>query len=250
MHHAALDRTGPHDGHLHHQIVETPRAQSRQHALLGSAFDLKHPHRVSGADHVVGFGALRWNVLHLKALALELADHVQATANGAEHAQRQHIDLHQSHGIQIILVPLDDAAIGHGRVLHRHQTRQATLGQHKSAHMLAQMPWETHQGAGQGQPMRHPPVVLASMGLEQRLNALRLHQTGIKPMVLPRKRIDQCLRNGQRLAHITQCALGPVADHSRRQGSALTTVLAVDVLNHLLPPLMLKIHINIRRLAA
>ena len=34
MDHAALDRAGPHDRHLHHQVVEAPRPQARQHAHL------------------------------------------------------------------------------------------------------------------------------------------------------------------------------------------------------------------------
>jgi hypothetical protein len=42
MDHAALDRPGPHDGHLHHQVVAAG-LQPRQHAHLGAGFDLETP---------------------------------------------------------------------------------------------------------------------------------------------------------------------------------------------------------------
>ena len=53
MHHVALDRAGPDDRHLDHQVVEAPRLQPRQHAHLRPALDLKHAHRVGPADHLV-----------------------------------------------------------------------------------------------------------------------------------------------------------------------------------------------------
>ncbi|GAV36889.1 hypothetical protein ROTAS13_04578 [Roseomonas sp. TAS13] len=41
MHHVALDRAGPHDRHLDHQVVELPGAQARQHVHLRPAFHLE-----------------------------------------------------------------------------------------------------------------------------------------------------------------------------------------------------------------
>ena len=54
MHHAALNGAWTHDGNLHHQVVETPGLQARQHAHLGAAFNLKDPDGVGCTDHVVG----------------------------------------------------------------------------------------------------------------------------------------------------------------------------------------------------
>ena len=42
VHHAALDRPGPHDRHLDHQVVEALRTQARQHAHLRARLDLEH----------------------------------------------------------------------------------------------------------------------------------------------------------------------------------------------------------------
>jgi hypothetical protein len=53
VHHAALDRPGPHDRHLDHQVVETPRLEPGQHRHLRPALDLEHADRVGAADHLV-----------------------------------------------------------------------------------------------------------------------------------------------------------------------------------------------------
>ena len=107
MHHAALYGPRANDGHFHHQVVKLAGFEARQHAHLRTTFDLEHTHRVGGADHVVGSFIFPGDVLHtLRATAL--AHQIQAAANGAEHAQGQHIDLEQAHRVQIVLVPLDD----------------------------------------------------------------------------------------------------------------------------------------------
>jgi hypothetical protein len=52
-------------------------------------------------------------------------DEAERAPDGAEHAQRQQVDLDQPERVEVVLVPLDDAAAFHGRVLHRHQARQS-----------------------------------------------------------------------------------------------------------------------------
>ena len=44
---------------------------------------------------------------------------------------------------QVVLVPLDDGAVLHGRVFHRYQLRQRSAGDHKAAHVLRQVPGKT-----------------------------------------------------------------------------------------------------------
>ena len=96
MHHLALDRPGPDDRHLDHEIVEAARLQPRQHAHLRPAFDLEHADGVGLADHVVGGFVLGRDVLHLEDVSLAHADQFQATADRGQHAQRQHVDLEQT----------------------------------------------------------------------------------------------------------------------------------------------------------
>ena len=152
MHHAALDRARAHDRNFDHQIIETLRPQARQHAHLGPALDLEHAYCVGLADHLVGGAIIVRDVLHRKRLATAAADQVQTAPDGAEHAQCQHINLEPAHGVQIVLLPLNDGTLGHGGVLHRHQTRQLVMRQHKTAHMLAQVARETLQPGGQTEP--------------------------------------------------------------------------------------------------
>ncbi|KAG0736929.1 hypothetical protein G6F24_018151 [Rhizopus arrhizus] len=68
-----------------------------------------------------------------------LLQHRQAFADGGEHAQCQAVDLHQAGGIQVIVVPLDDGAVGHRCVLDRYQGRQGMLGNHEAARVLRQV---------------------------------------------------------------------------------------------------------------
>ena len=137
VHHAALDRPRPHDSHLHHQVVKAAGLEARQHAHLRAALDLEHAHRVGAAHHVVGGRVFGGNVLQAQRRAAPLAYQIQAAVYGAEHAQGQHVHFQQAHGVQVVLVPLDDAALGHGRVFYRHDAGQRPLREHKAAHVLA-----------------------------------------------------------------------------------------------------------------
>ena len=61
--HAALNRTGPHDGDLDHQIIKSARQQARQHAHLGPTLDLEGAHGIGAANHGVGGRILLGNLM-------------------------------------------------------------------------------------------------------------------------------------------------------------------------------------------
>jgi hypothetical protein len=85
--------------------------------------------------------------------ALELvADEVQRAADGAEHAQRQQVDLQQAQGVEVVLVPLDDAAAFHRSVFHRHQPRQLVARDDEAARVLRQVAREADQRLRQLDP--------------------------------------------------------------------------------------------------
>jgi hypothetical protein len=130
MHHAALDRAGPHDRHLDHQVVEIGRLQARQHRHLRARFDLEHAHGVGALDHSVDCRVLGRNVLHAQAAK------IQRAADRGQHAEREHIHLEQPERLEIVLVPLDHSALGHGRVLHRHQLGERAARDDEAADML------------------------------------------------------------------------------------------------------------------
>ncbi len=66
----------------------------------------------------------------------------------------------------------------------------------------------------------------------------------------PGQDIDRVFRQAERLADLADRAARPVGDDGRRQPGAVAAVFAVDILDHLLAPLMLEIDVDIRRLVA
>ena len=64
VHHAALDGSRTHDGHLHDQVIKHSGPQARQHAHLRTAFNLEYAYRVGLANHVVGGLVFTWHILH------------------------------------------------------------------------------------------------------------------------------------------------------------------------------------------
>ena len=135
MHHAALDGTGPHDRHLDHQVVVIARLEPGQHRHLRPALDLEHADRIGLAQHVVDDGVLGPHV-EPGPLAIVLLDQGEALAQGRQHAEAQHIDLVDLECIEVVLVPFDDGAVLHRRVLDRDQFIEPVVGQHEAADML------------------------------------------------------------------------------------------------------------------
>ncbi len=247
MHHAALNRARTHNRHLNHQVVIAAWFQARQHRHLGPAFNLENAHCVGGANHVVGGHAVLFYGVQGQRRAAPAIDQIEAAANGREHAQRQHIHLEQAHGVQVVLVPLDDAAVWHGGVLHGYQPCQPALCQHKAAHMLAQVPRKPDQLLGELQPLQHPAVVGWQAGFNQPLGQML---AAVKPEMLASKTRNQIGRHAQGFADIAQRTARAVADDGGRNRGAIASVFGIDVLNDFFAPLVLKVHINVRWLIA
>ena len=101
------------------------RFQPRQHRHLGTRLDLEHADGVGVLHHLVDRGVfLAQQAVHGDRAAVQLVDEVQRAPDGGEHAERQHIDFEQAQVLQVILVPLDDAALGHRCIFDRHQARE------------------------------------------------------------------------------------------------------------------------------
>ncbi len=143
--HVALDRTGPHDRHLDHQVVEVARLHARQERHLGPALDLEHAQAVGPAQHVVDARILGRRRRQVEAAVVMPGQQVEALAHAGQHAERQHVDLEDAGGGQVVLVPFDDRAVRHRRVLDRHQIVEPSLGDDEAADMLAQMPGKADQ---------------------------------------------------------------------------------------------------------
>ena len=158
MDHVALDRPRPDDRHLDHQVVEASRLQPRQHAHLGAALDLEHAHRVGAADHGVHVLVAFGDVGQRELPAVVPPDQVETPAHGREHSQRQAIDLEDAQLVEIVLVPLDDGAVGHGGVFDGHQLAQRPAGDDHAAGVLRKMPRESRST---GRPVRRTAAAVA-----------------------------------------------------------------------------------------
>jgi hypothetical protein len=119
------------------QIIELARAQARQHVHLRPAFHLEHAERIALAQHVVNRRILARDGGERQRLAVMRLQQVEAFADAGQHAQRQHIDLEDAQRVDIVLVPFDEAAVGHGAIADRHGLGQRAFGEDETADMLA-----------------------------------------------------------------------------------------------------------------
>ncbi|VVN28337.1 hypothetical protein PS624_04701 [Pseudomonas fluorescens] len=247
MDHPALNRPGANDGYLNHQIVELRRFQARQHRHLRPRLDLEHANGVSAADHLVGrfvFGRNRRQTQVQIAMATQ---QVEATTNRAEHAEGEDIHLEQAHRIEVVLVPLDDRALGHRGVLHRHQRVQRLLGNHETTGVLRQMSGEADQLSGQAQHPAQHRALRVETTLEQTLDWRRF----IAPVAAA---IGQCVdlirRQAQGLGHIAYGASGVVgADHCG-QCCATAAIATEHVLQDFFAAFVLEVDVDVRRFVA
>ena len=99
-----------------------------------------------------------------------------------------------------------------------------------------------------GQFQRHPqPWILE---IEVELLGLLLRHAIVTPAPDETGQAGcHILRQAHDLADFPHGATGSIGDHHSGQGSTVPAIGVVDPLDHLLPPLVLKIHIDVRRLA-
>ena len=90
---------------------------------------------------------------------LSSLEQVEGAVHAAEHAEPEHVDLHELERVDIVLVPFDDLAIGHRGRLDRHEIVEPVVGQHEPAGMLRQMARRADQLAGKVERQAQPPVV-------------------------------------------------------------------------------------------
>ena len=102
-----------------------------------------HTDGVGALNHFIYLGivtAIEY-VLHGEwraAPSVHFAHKIQCAAYRGKHAEREHIHLQQAQRFEIILVPLNHAALRHGGVFDGYQTSQRALRNDESADMLRQ----------------------------------------------------------------------------------------------------------------
>src|SRR3546814_12949973 len=76
---------------------------------------------------------------------IEGVDEIKTLADTCQHAEREHIDLHEPQSINIVLVPFNEGAVLHRCIVNGYSLVPPVLCQHKSAHMLRQMAREVEK---------------------------------------------------------------------------------------------------------
>src|SRR5262249_52094659 len=113
-----------------------------------------------------------------------------------------------------------------------------------AADMLGEMAREADELVGERERLREP----RGSGIEAELAHPRLLQPAIAPAPDGAgERADRVGREPHGLADLAQCRAGAIADHGGGEPGALAAVFGVDVLDHLLAPLMLEIDVDVRR---
>ena len=242
MHHVALDRAGADDGDFDDEIVERPRLQARQHGHLGAAFDLKDAYRIRLAQHVVDGGIAGRHGGELDLAAVMAFQQVEALADTAQHAERQHVDFQDAERVEVVLVPFDRGAVFHRRVGDGHHLRQGAAGDHEPADMLRQVSGKTRQFAGKADGERQPPVVGVEPGFADMfpLDAVRPPS--------PDRRDEGgrgVLAQPHGLADFADRHARAVMDDRGREPGAVAAVFGVNVLNDLFAAFVLEIDVDI-----
>ncbi len=247
MHHVALNGAGPDNGDLYDQIVECARLQTRQHVHLRAAFHLERAKAIALAEHIVNRRVLLGHAGQVEAFAVMRRDQVESLADAGEHAQGQHIHFEDAQLVNIVLVPFNKTAIRHRRITNRHRMRQRRFRQDEPAHMLAQVARHPDHLIGQLDRARHQRVAQVYPGL------LRLPLAQLAAPTAPDRlgqRRGDILGQAHHLAHLAHRHARAIMHYGGAKPRPVTPVFVIDMLDHLLTPLMFEIDVDIGRLLA
>ena len=247
MHHVALDRAGTDDGDFDHEVIEGARPQARQHVDLGAGFHLKDADAVALAEHRIDARILLRDGGQRPVVAVMRPDQVEAFADAGQHPQRQDIDLEDAKRVDVVLVPFDEGPVRHRPVADRHGAGQRPFGQDEAADVLAQMARHADHLPRDDQGAAQQGVGQVDAGL------LRVAFADVGAPAAPDGLGEggrHILGQAHDLSDLADRAARAVVDHGGAKARAMAAILFVDVLNHLLAPLVFEIDVDVGRLLA
>ena len=247
MHHVALDGAGAHDRHLDDEVVELLRLQPRQHGHLGAALHLEDADGIRLLQHAVDGGVLVLDRGQRRRAAVMGLHEVEGAADAGEHAERQNIDLEDAERIEVVLVPFDGGAVLHRRVHDRTDLVEAVAGDDEAADMLGEVAREAADLLRIGHDRGHGLLLRVDA---DPLDVLVAHAAGRPAPDGAGERADRILRQAEDLADLAHRRARAIGDDGGGEAGAVAAVFPVDVLHHLLAPLVLEIDVDVGRLAA
>src|SRR5262249_12267811 len=161
--------------------------------------------------------------------AIVALQEVEAAPDAAQHAEREHVDLHQAERIDVVLVPLEEGAIVHGGVADRHRVVEPLAGEHAAADVLGEMARE----AGPLVRERRGLAERRTSRLETGVAAVSVRQAlAIAPYGLGERR-GHIGRQTERLADLAYRAAGAIVHDGGADRGAVPSITLIDVLDHL-----------------
>ena len=173
----------------------------------------------------------------VEAHPVHLLDGVHRQVQGVEHAQAEQVELDDAHGGAVVLVPLQHRAALHAPPLQGHHLPQRAVGDHHAPGVDAQVAGE---------------AVEAAAGVEDEAAAEprgQVHELGDGLGAAGVEVLGQAVHLGlgepEGLAHVLQHRAGPVGDDVGHHGRPLPPVALVAVLDDLLAPFRLEVHVDV-----
>ena len=253
--HAALDGAGADDGDFDDEVVVAAWPQAREHAHLGARFDLENTDGVGVAEHVVDGGVAVGDGVELgcpppaaaNVALVPVVDEVDRLAHGGEHAETEDINFHHAHFVDVVLVPLDDGAVGHGGVFDGDDFAEGAFAEHEAADVLGEVAREAHEFAGEGDGLEDGGVVgVEAVGAE----ASVVDDAGVPPVTVFCETVDAIERESEGFADFADGAAAAVADDLRGEGGAVPAVLGVEVLDDFLTAFVFEVDVDVGGLVA
>ncbi len=241
VHHLSDDGSGPDDGHLHHEVVEPFRPETRQRGHLRARLDLEDANRVGLLQHPVDDRVVRRQAGHLERLERLVGrrrhlgprpvDDDEGILQRRHHAEPEQVDLDEAHVGAVVLVPLHHHTARHRRVLERHHLVQSALADHHPARVLAEMARQVLYPLPQVHEVPDPRAVGSEAGfLEVTVEVV----LGIHPFEVVhqlRQAVDAIGLDAQGLAHLARGTPPTVRDDVGGHARTMRAVLLVHALD-------------------
>ncbi len=176
---------------------------------------------------------VRRNRRHRQLDAAVLPEEPEGEVEMGERAEAEQVHLEEADGLDVVLVPLDDGALGHAAVLDRHQVADRLVAEQEAAGMDREVAREVVDLGAQAQQV----LVVGAVRIEPG----RAQDFGARVLVVAdqlRQPVERGGREPERLADVAHRRTRPVADDVRDHRGVAAPVLRVDVLDHFLAPLV------------
>ena len=176
---------------------------------------------------------------------VEVAHEVDHAVQRLEHPEAEQVELHQTDGGAVVLVPLQDRAPGHAAPLDRADLDDRSVAQHHAGRVDAEVARTVeHLGRQLGTSSGTSPPCASDTSSTA---AGRGDAAPVPGVDAGRPRVDLLGGEAEGLAHVAHRRARSVRDDVGHLRGVAAAVALVDVLDHLLAPPRLDVHVDVRR---